>query len=88
MWPSKQTLMESRKEEKRRKREGLTKTCGPLVDFWGRQTKRQKLMIKILFGLFLVGVIVAIAVGITIAVNGTVYVSEGKSAKIPNPGES
>ena len=87
MWPSKQTLMQSKMAEKKRKRND--KICGgctgPVMEFWGRFTKRQKLSIKIAFGLFLVGVIVAIAVGITVVVNGTVYSSEGQTHKIPDP---
>lgn len=86
MWPSKQTLMQSKMAEKKQKRD--TKWCGgcgPVVDFWARFTKRQKLFIKIALALFLIGVVVAIAVGISIAVHGTVYAGAGQTHKIPNP---
>ena len=83
MWPSKQTLMQSKQEEKKRKREG--KFYRPVVEFWERFSKRQKLLIKIAIALFVVGCAVAIAVGITVAVNGTVYVSEGHNKQIPPP---
>jgi hypothetical protein len=88
MWPSKQTLIQSRKAEKRRKRDQkCCGGCGPVVDFWARFTKRQKLFIKIALVVFVLGVIAAIAVGISIAVNGTVYVSNGQTESIPNPGD-
>jgi hypothetical protein len=86
MWPSKQTLMESRKAEKKKKREGkMCGGCGPLVDWWGGKTKRQRLIIEVLIGLVILGIIIAIAVGITVAVNGTVYVSDDHKETIPQP---
>ena len=88
MWPSKQTLVQTRQAEKKKKREQqCCGGCGPVRDFWARFTKRQKLFLKIALTLFLLGVVVAIAVGITIAVNGSVYVSQGQQAKIPEPGD-
>jgi hypothetical protein len=89
MWPSKQTLIQSRKAEKKKRRDGkFCGGCGPVRDFWGRFTARQRLYIKIALALFLLGVVVAIAVGITVAVNGTVYVGDGNSASIPEPGDA
>lgn len=86
MWPSKQTLVQSRKEDARRKREGkMCGGCAPVVEFWDRFTKRQKLYIKIAIWFLVIGAVVAIAVGITAAVNGSVYVSEDKNEQIPNP---
>ena len=81
MWPSKQTLMQSREAEKKRKREN--KLCGPVLEFWARFSKRQKLSIKIAFAFLLVGLVVVIGVCISIAVNGTVYVSDAHSKEIP-----
>ena len=86
MWPSKQTLMQSKKEEKKKKRDTkLCGGCGPVVEFWDRFSKKQKLLLKILLALLVVGCAVAIAVGISAAVNGTVYVSEGHTKQIPDP---
>lgn len=87
MWPSKQTLMQSRKSEKKKRRDQRMLGCGPVRDFWAKFTKRQRLYIKIAMALFFIAVIVAIAVGITVAVNGTVYVSDGHQEQIPEPGD-
>ncbi|KXL50550.1 hypothetical protein M433DRAFT_446706 [Acidomyces richmondensis BFW] len=74
MWPSKQTLMEQKQAEKMRKRElrGYA-GCGPLRNWWARFDKRQRLIIKIAIAVFVVGVLVAIGVGISKAVNGTYW---------------
>lgn len=80
MWPSKQTLMQSKLAEKKKQRDG--KLCGPVVHFWAQRTKRQKLITKIVLAFFLIGVVVAIAVGISVAVNGTVYSGEGHNADL------
>ncbi len=87
MWPSKQTLVESRKAEKKKRRQNQTcgNLVGPVVDRWGRLTKKQRLWVKIALALFVLGVVVAIAVGITVAVNGTVYVNDNRSETIPEP---
>lgn len=86
MWPSKQTLIQSRKAEKKKRRNGKLCSCGPARDLWSKFTKRQKLYIKIGLILLVLGIVAAIAVGVSIAVNGTVYVSNGQNANIPNPG--
>ncbi|KAK5173492.1 uncharacterized protein LTR77_002173 [Saxophila tyrrhenica] len=90
MWPSKQTLVASKNAEKKRRRENQTcgHLVGPVQDWWGLKTKRQRLIMKIMLALFVLGVVVAIAVGITIAVNGSVYVSDNHSEKIPEPDAS
>lgn len=86
MWPSKQTLMERRKAERRKKRDGkMCRGCAPVVDFWETKTKRERLVMKIVLALLCIGVVVGIAVGITIAVHGSVYVSDNRTAKIPDP---
>lgn len=89
MWPSKQTLMQESQARRKRKRDQKTlgNVTGPVVEFWNRFDKRQKLWIKIALALVLVGVAVAIAVGITVAVNGTVYVGENRSQTIPDPND-
>ena len=86
MWPSKQELIQDQKSEKRKQRnQKLCGGCGPVVEFWERKTKKQKLCMKIAFALFVVGVIIAIALGISVAVNGTVYVSDGHMKQLPDP---
>lgn len=84
MWPSKQTLIDNRKAEKKRRRDGkLCGGCGPVRDFWATFTKRQKLISKIVVAILLVAAMVGIAVGVTVAVNGTVYASEDSTQRIP-----
>lgn len=90
MWPSRQTLVDKHKAEKRQRRGRKRCGCGPVVDFWARFNARQKLIIKIVIALLVVGAMIGIGVGISIAVNGTVYVSDDKSSqvsrhKIPPP---
>lgn len=86
MWPSKQTLMQKQKAEKKRKRDMKhCGGCGPVVEFWSRFTARQKLIIKIVMALLIVGGMIGIGVGISIAVNGTVYAGGDRSTKIPDP---
>ena len=80
MWPSKNTLAQSRKAEQKKKRD--EKFCGPVTDYCSRFTKRQKLIMQIILAFLIIGVVVAIAVGITVAVNGTVYVSDDQSKQI------
>lgn len=90
MWPSKQTLMQENAARRKQKRDEQTLggVTGPVVEFWNRFSKRQKLGIQIGMALLLVGVAVAIAVGITVAVNGSVYVGEDRSKQIPDPSDS
>lgn len=86
MWPSKQTLMEKQKAEKKRRRDMKhCGGCGPVVEFWARFNKKQKLIIKIVMALLLLGAMIGIGVGISIAVNGTVYAGDDRSAQIPDP---
>ena len=88
MWPSKQTLIQEKQAEKKKRRnEQCCGGCAPVRDRWAGLTKKQKLLIKIGIALFVVGVAVAIAVGISVAVNGTVYVSDGHTENIPEPGD-
>lgn len=82
MWPSKQTLLQTRANEKRQRR--ANRTCAPLRDRWSVLSKRQRLIFKIVTALFIVGVAVAIGVGISVAVNGSYYSSAGTSKQIPH----
>lgn len=77
MWPSRQTLTQQKAAEKKKRRavRGWA-GCAPFREWWTtRFNKRQRLYIKIAVGLFLVGVAVAIGVGISKAVHGTYYSS-------------
>jgi len=79
MWPSKQTLMQQKTAEKRKRRDtrGFL-ACGPVRDWCSRFDKRQRLMMKIALALFLVGVAVALGIGISKAVHGTYYSAHGQ----------
>lgn len=83
MWPSKQTLKQKRKEERKLKRsqKGFT-AFAPVRDRWSKLSKKQRLLVKIAVAVFLVGVAVAIGVGISVAVKGTYYVADGSSKHI------
>ncbi len=84
-WPSKQTLLQVKEEEKKAKRDQkFCGGCGPVIELWGRLTPKQKLLAKILIALFVVGVAVAIGVGISVAVNGPVYSAPGHTQQIPD----
>lgn len=83
MWPSRQTIIQSKMAEKRRRRDRkCCAGCGPVRDFWAQFDKRQKLLIKLAIGLFLVGIIVAIGVGISKAVHGTYYSQNGSQQEV------
>lgn len=88
MWPSKQTLMQKRLAEKKKKRDERKncRACAPVRERWIALSKKQQLAIEIGLAVFIVGVIVAIAVGITKAVNGSVYESQGNSAPLEKGG--
>jgi hypothetical protein len=80
MWPSKQTLLQTRAAQKQQRR--ANRTCAPLRDRWVQSSKRQRLMIKIAAALFVVGIAVAIGVGISLAVGGTYYKADGSSSRV------
>jgi hypothetical protein len=80
MWPSKQTLLQTRAAQKQQRR--ANRTCAPLRDRWVALTKRQRLMIKIATALLVVGIAVAIGVGISLAVNGTYYRADGSTTRV------
>jgi hypothetical protein len=78
MWPSKQTLMQQRKSEKKQKRERKGCTgCAPLRNRWEKFDKRQRLLIKIAIALLIIGILVAIGVGISKAVGGSYWARNG-----------
>ncbi|TKA27738.1 hypothetical protein B0A50_04839 [Salinomyces thailandicus] len=77
MWPSRQTLTQQKQAEKQKRRQirGWA-GCAPLRQWWSsRFDRRQRLWVKIAIALFLVGVAVALGVGISKAVHGTYYSS-------------
>lgn len=83
MWPSKQTLKEKYQAEKqkRRQKKGI-KALNPVRERWSAMSSRSKLISKILFALFIVGIAVALGVGISVAVKGTYYSGEGSNKGI------
>lgn len=83
MWPSRQTLKQKKKEERKLKRDqrGFA-ACAPVMNKWSTLSKKQRLLVKIAIAIFLVGIAVAIGVGISVAVKGDYYVSNGHSKDI------
>jgi len=74
MWPSRQAVLEKRKVHKRQKGCNL---------FQGLNTK-QRLWIKIIIALLVIGAAVGLGVGISRAVGGGVWAGDGKSKEIPH----
>lgn len=74
MWPSRQAVLEKRKDHKRKKGCNL---------FQGLNSK-QKLYAKIIIALLVVGAAVGLGVGISRAVGGGVWSGNGQSKEIPN----
>jgi hypothetical protein len=77
MWPTHQTLRETRLADKKQRRKGRTCACGTLKHHWAGYSKNQRLAVRILIALVIVGAIVGIAVGITRSVNGGVWSDKG-----------
>ncbi|EGP86154.1 unnamed protein product [Zymoseptoria tritici ST99CH_1A5] len=82
MWPSKQTLRQQKQAQKSRKRE--KSAFAPVATRWANLSKKQKMASKILLALFLIGAAVALGVGISVAVKGAYYVSDGSSKAVGN----
>jgi hypothetical protein len=80
MWPSKQTLHKQKQAQKSRKRE--KSACAPVAVRWSRLSKKEKMISKIALAVFLIGVAVALGVGISVAVKGAYYVSNGASKTV------
>lgn len=74
MWPSRQAVLEKRKDFKRNKGCNL---------FQGL-TSKQRIWAKILIALLVVGAAVGLGVGISRAVGGGVWAGDGKSKAIPH----
>ncbi|KAH6612516.1 hypothetical protein C7974DRAFT_79725 [Boeremia exigua] len=74
MWPSRQAVLEKRKDHKRKKGCNL---------FQGL-TSKQRLWIKIIIALLVIGAAVGLGVGISRAVGGGVWAGDGKSKEIPH----
>ena len=85
MWPSRQTLMRQKTQEKTKQRQlkGFA-VLAPLRERWAAFDKRQQLYIKIAIAFLLVGIAVALGVGISKAVHGTYYGKNGKQETVGN----
>lgn len=74
MWPSRQAVLDKRKDHKRKKGCNL---------FQGLNSK-QRLWIKIIIALLIIGAAVGLGVGISRAVGGGVWTGSGQSKEIPH----
>jgi hypothetical protein len=74
MWPSRQAVLDKRRQHKRRKGCNLFKGL----------TSKQRLWIKIIIAMLVVGAAVGLGVGISRAVGGGVWAGEGRSKEIPH----
>lgn len=79
MWPTHQTLRQNRLADKKQRRQNRTCGCGMVKDRWAGLTKNQRLAIRILITMVVIGAIVGVAVGITRSVNGGVWSGKGAS---------
>ena len=74
MWPSRQAMMEKKKQTKR------ARGCTAFRNL----NSRQRLWVKIIIGLLIVAAATGLGVGISRAVGGGVWSSPGQSKPIPN----
>ena len=83
MWPSRQTLMQQKTQEKTKQRQmkGLF-ACAPLRERWAALNKKQRLYTKIAVAILLIGIAVALGVGISKAVHGTYYGNHGQQENV------
>lgn len=79
MWPTHQTLKQTRLQDKRTKRQGRALGFGSVRHRWAACTKTQRMIIRIFVALLVCGAIVGVAVGITRSVNGGVWSGKGSS---------
>lgn len=79
MWPSRQTLVQTKMAEKKQRWASRTCACGHLQHRWSTMHKRQRLLIRLAIGLLLVGAMIGIGVGISRAVHGSYYSGNGNS---------
>ena len=77
MWPTRQTLRQTRLEDKKQRRAARTCGCGTIKHHWAGYTKNQRWALRILIALVVIGAIVGVAVGITHSVNGGVWSDKG-----------
>ncbi|ORY11234.1 hypothetical protein BCR34DRAFT_484503 [Clohesyomyces aquaticus] len=74
MWPSRQAMMEKKKQSKRAKGCNLFRSLN----------SKQRLWAKIIIALIIVGAAVGLGVGVSRAVGGGVWSGDGHSRQIPN----
>ena len=73
MWPTRQTVMNNRKMDKR------TRGCA----FFHNMNRKQRLWAKIAIALVIIAAAVGLGVGISRAVGGGVWAGQGKNKEIP-----
>jgi hypothetical protein len=86
MWPTHQTLRQNRLADKKQRRQNRTCGCGMVKDRWAGLSKKQRLAIRILITMVVIGAIVGVAVGITRSVNGGVWSGKGTSHEFDGNG--
>jgi hypothetical protein len=74
MWPTHQTMLQKKKETRRRRGCGLFRSL----------SSKQRLWVKIGIALFIVALAVGLGIGISKAVGGGVWAGNGKSKAIPD----
>ncbi|KAF2474595.1 uncharacterized protein BDR25DRAFT_110184 [Lindgomyces ingoldianus] len=74
MWPSRQAMMEKKKQTKR------AKGC----NLFRNLNSKQRLWVKIIIALLVVGAAVGLGVGVSRAVGGGVWSGDGHNHQIPN----
>lgn len=84
MWPTKETIREQARAEKAKKMSKRGCGIGQVRMAWADLDKKQRLWFKIALALFLVAIAVALGVGITKAVGGGVWASNGQQKTIPD----
>lgn len=80
MWPSQKTLKAQRKEQKSKDR-----MCS-MCTFWGRLSKKQRILFQVLIALLVVGAAVGIGVGVSKAVGGGVWAGQGQTKQFNKGG--
>jgi len=80
VWPSKTTLKAKAHNEKCHRRAA---NCYGLTAVWGNMSKKQRLYAKILLALCLLALVAGLGVGVTRAVGGGVWSSQGSAKTIP-----
>jgi hypothetical protein len=86
MWPSRKTLEQNRLAERKQKHGRRALGFANLRHWWATASPKQKWLLRGLLAFFVIGAIVAIAVGVTNAVHGGVYSGNGQSRQIGDEG--